>query len=105
MENLSINGYKLIYCDDDALYVAKCKQDVLDYYRTNYGAPFELLKMSDQEFLDDLIIHDLESEIVQQSRSILNDDNGEKTSESYYEYYVVAAKEDKGCQPVLWFNI
>lgn len=105
MKNLSINGYKFISCEDDALYVAKSKQDVLDYYKENYGSPFDLLKISDEEFLDDLVIYDLDSEYMQMKRNIKNDDNGEFTNESYYDYYEKAAREDIGCQPVLWFNI
>ena len=105
MKDLIINGYKLICCDDDALYVAKTKKDVLDFYKENYGEPIDNLLCSDSEFLEELIIYDLDSQVVQKQRIILNDDNGEKTCKSYYEYYIRAAKEDKGCQPVLWFNI
>ena len=105
MSNLNINNYELILSEDDAIYVAKSKEDVLSFYKENYGNPSDDLLCSDQEFLENLIVYDLKSDIVQKIRIIKNDDSGENTAESYYEYYKKAAIEDKGCQPVLWFNV
>lgn len=105
--NKEINGYKLIDCDDDAIYVAKSKQDVLNYWIENYGTPLDLIGLSDEEFLEDLVVMELNSERVTLEREFLMDeDTGDKKKSTYWDFYKEAA-EGCGveCEPILWYNI
>lgn len=101
---LMINGYKLIG-DESELYVAKSKQQVLEYYKSNYGTPSQNIGISDAEYLDQLDIYDLSSSIVHKRKKILNDDTGESDFKSYYQLYEETALEDRGCQAIVYFDM
>lgn len=105
--NKEINEYKLIDCDDDAIYIAKSKQDVLYYWYQNYGSPLDLIHVSDEEFLEDLVVMDLNSERVNIVRDFLMDeDTSETKKSSYWEFYKETAEECKvQCEPILWYNV
>lgn len=105
--NKEINEYKLIDCDDDAIYIAKSKQDVLDYWYENYGSLLEERDLSDEEFLEDLVVMDLNSDRVTIARNFLMDeDTGEEKESSYWDIYKEAAEECRmQCEPILWYYV
>ena len=54
MKEFMVNDFLLIDVNDDAIYIAKSKQDVLDYWKKYYGTPMEIVGETDEEFLDAL---------------------------------------------------
>ena len=107
MENLEINGYKLFDNEDDAVYVAKSKEDVLKFYEDTYGTTQENCDMTHEEFLDAVTELSLSSESIQKEITVAEEtDTGTKTTNvSVYSLYVEEAQKDQGCSPVLWFNL
>lgn len=99
--DFQINGYQLIENCDEAIYAAKTKEDVYQYYIENYGDT----ETSKEQFLNGLFVYDLSSEDVHKIRDFINDDTGEDYISSYYQQYKDAAIKDTGCQPVLFMNI
>ena len=103
-----INDYLLIDCDDDAIYLAKSKQDVLNYWKENYGTPMELVGETDEEFLEGLRVLDLDSEEVNKIRTSIVEEVTEYTEgiRSYFDVYAYEAKfSEVLCKPVLWYDV
>lgn len=57
MKEFMVNDFLLINVDDDAFYIAKSKEDVLDYWKKYYGTPMEIVgerdKQLEQQKLDE----------------------------------------------------
>ena len=82
--NFMVNNFLLINVDDDAIYLAKSKQDVLNYWKEHYGTPMELVGETDEEFLEGLRVLDLDSEEAKDEES---------SSENFPEKPPVMGKE------------
>lgn len=107
-KNRMINDYFLIDCDDDAIYLAKSKQDVLNYWKEYYGTPMELVGETDEEFLEGLTVLDLSSEEVQKSRLNIHEELPDymKIYYSYYDTYSYHAHySETKCKPILWYSV
>lgn len=107
-KNLTINDYLLIDCDDDAIYLAKSKQDVLNYWKEHYGTPMELVGETDEEFLEDLRVLDLDSEEVNKIRTSIVEEVTDYTEgiRSYFDVYAYEAQfSDILCKPILWYDV
>lgn len=103
-EDVIINGYHFYMVDDDAYYVGRTPGDVLEFCRT-YGPIVDIYGVSEEEFLKELIHINLCAADIYKKQTFKNDDSGKRERKSYYDYYREAASKDKGCQPVLWFNV
>lgn len=96
-----VNGYLMIEDEDNEIYVSKSVDDVLDFYKSNYGTPEEnLCGMSDSEFIEALHILDF-TNLKYHIKNI--DFNG--VMKSKCDVYYEQAIKNEGCKPVLWFNI
>lgn len=105
MKEFMVNDFLLIDCYDDAIYIAKSKQDVLDYWKTYYGTPMDIVGETDEEFLDALEILDLTSDEVHEIREGWFDYDYEHL-QSYYDLYLQQAEiSDVNCEPILWYNV
>lgn len=108
MKEFMVNDFLLIDVNDDAIYIAKSKQDVLDYWKKYYGTPMELVGETDEEFLDALEVMDLTSDEVHRSRKVYAEEAYPymKGSFTYYEVYLHETKNpDVKCKPILWYNV
>ncbi|MBF7691573.1 hypothetical protein [Acinetobacter pollinis] len=104
IKNIEINGYKLFLNNDDAIYVAKSKDDVLEYYKElvgdDLGGDFE----SDEAFKDQLIILQVDSDYVAKLTKIHDDENGCTVETTIYDLYKEQAELNVKCEPIVWFN-
>ncbi|WP_336982433.1 hypothetical protein [Acinetobacter modestus] len=104
-EDFIINGYHLYEVEDDAIYVAKSIEDVLNYCKKNYGEIEEIYDCKESEFKQ-LVSHiNLCEKIVHLSRDFLSDDDGTHSHSTYYQFYSEVAKRDDGCEPIIFFNV
>lgn len=106
--NFMVNNFLLINVDDDAIYLAKSKQDVLNYWKDHYGTPMELVGETDEEFLDGLRVLDLDSEEVNKIRVSIVEEVTDYTEEirSYFDVYVYEAQfSGVLCKPILWYDV
>lgn len=106
--NFMVNNFLLINVDDDAIYLAKSKQDVLNYWKEHYGTPMELVGETDEEFLEGLRVLDLDSEEANKIRTSIVEEVTDYTEEirSYYDVYAYEAQfSDILCKPILWYDI
>ena len=86
-----INGYRLFENTDEAVYIAKSKEDVYDYFVKNYGSTEDCQGQNKEQFIDELIEINLDSDSANRTRTWVNDDTGENYKTSYYEEYRKAA--------------
>lgn len=106
MKEFMVNDFLLIDVNDDAIYIAKSKQDVLDYWKKYYGTPMELVGETDEEFLDALEVMDLTSDEVHRSREWWYLDYDDEQPKTYYDLYLQQAEiSDVNCEPILWYNV
>lgn len=105
MENtLEINGYKIFENEDDAVYAAKPKEAVYDYFVKNYGSTEECQDETKDQFIANLIEIELDSEIAKRDRTWISDDTGETFDTSYYQEYKIAAEKDKGTAVIAYLT-
>lgn len=103
MENsLEINGYKIFVNEDEAIYAAKSKEDVYNYFVENYGSTEDCQRQTKEQFIDQLVEIEVDSECAQCIRTRLNDDNGEITESSYYAEYKAAAAKNEGTEVIAY---
>ena len=86
-KDLEINGYKLFENCDEAVYVAKSKDDVYNYFIKNYGSTEGCQSQTKEQFINDLIEIDLSSDYAKEIKTWHNDDTGDITKISYYDEY------------------
>ena len=104
--NFMVNNFLLINVDDDAIYIAKSKEDVLDYWKKYYGTPMEIVGETDEEFLDALEVMDLTSDEVHKIREWWYLDYVDEQPKSYYDVYLQHAEiSGVKCEPILWYNL
>ncbi|MCH7390279.1 hypothetical protein [Acinetobacter dispersus] len=103
MENtLEINGYKIFENDDEAVYAAKSKEDVYNFFVENYGPTEECQDQTKEQFIEQLIEIEIDSDSAQRLRTWHNDDTGEITESSYYQEYKNAAVKDQGTDVIAY---
>lgn len=92
---LEINGYKIFQNGDDAVYAAKSKEDVYNYFVENYGSTEHCQGETKEQFIANLMEIDLDSEIAQSERTWIDDNTGNEFNASYYQEYKIAAEKDQ----------
>ncbi|MBM0876365.1 hypothetical protein [Acinetobacter pittii] len=97
---LEINGYKIFENYDEAVYVAKSKEDVYDYFVDNYGPTEECQNETKEQFIENLIEIDVASEFAQRNREWINEDTGMISTSSYYQEYKHVASKDEGTEVI-----
>ena len=102
MSNLQINGFKIFENHDEAVYAAKSKDDVYEYFVNMYGATEECQNQTKKQFIDELIEIELSSECAQRERTYLSDDTGEESISSYYGEYKKAALKNEGTDVIAY---
>lgn len=102
--HLEINGYKIFQNGDDAVYAAKSKDDVYNYFVENYGSTEDCQDETKEQFIENLMEIDLDSEIAQSDRTWIGDDTGETFDTSYYQEYKNAAEKDKGTAVIAYLT-
>ncbi|MCK0925095.1 hypothetical protein BFR80_013515 [Acinetobacter pittii] len=100
---LEINGYKIFENYDEAVYVAKSKEDVYDYFVDNYGPTEECQNETKEQFIENLIEIDVASEFAQCIRTYISDDTGEVSESSHYEQYKEVASKDEGTEVIAYW--
>lgn len=106
MKEFMVNDFLLIDVNDDAIYIAKSKQDVLDYWNKYYGTPMEIVGETDEEFLDALEVMDLTSDEVHKERVYDIEEFDVFENQSYYGVYLKETQNpDVKCKPILWYNL
>ncbi|MCW3176256.1 hypothetical protein RMB13_07245 [Acinetobacter sp. V102_4] len=102
MNDLEINGYKIFENHDEAVYVAKSKEDVYDYFVENYGSTEECQDETKEQFIENLIEIELDSKCTQHKREWISDDTGERSESSYYDEYKKVASKDEGTEVIAY---
>ena len=102
MSDKSINGCKIFENPDEAVYVAKSKEDVYDYFVNTYGSTEECQDDTEEQFIDGLIEIELSCDYAQRERTWVSDDTGEKSISSYYEEYKKSAQKDVGVDVIAY---
>lgn len=82
-----INGYGIFENYDDAIYVAKSKEDVYNYFVENYGSTEDCQYQTKHEFIENLREIEVNSAECQATRKWFNDANGTESESSYYDEY------------------
>lgn len=88
-----INGYKIFENCDDAIYVAKSKEDVYKYFVENYGSTEDCQGETKDEFVGNLREIELNSKECQCTRLWTSDDDGSESESSYYDEYKKSVKK------------
>lgn len=91
-----INGYRLFENTDEAVYMAKSKEDVYDYFVENYGSTEDCQGQTKEQFINELIEISLDSDSANRVRSWISDDTEEVYQTSYYDEYKSAATKNNG---------
>lgn len=102
-EDFIVNGFHLYEVDDDAIYVAKSKEAVLEFCKS-YGDIDDIFGRTEAEFIECIKEHNLASSYVHDEREIYEEEEGNKLS-SYYQYYLKEANEKEDCVPIIYFNV
>lgn len=102
MNDLEINGYKIFENNDEAVYAAKSKEDVYDFFVENYGPTEECQGETKEQFIENLIEIDVCSEFAQRMRTYVSDDTGEVSESSHYEQYKEVASKDEGTEVIAY---
>lgn len=93
---MKINGYSIFMNDDEAIYCAKSKEDVYDYFVENYGSTEECQNQTKEEFINELIEINPSSECAQKKSTWYNEDEGFEYESSYFKEYEFYANKDSG---------
>ena len=103
-KELKINGYQIFKNEDDAVYIAKSKEDVYEYFVENYGSTEDCQNQTKDKFINELIDIELDSKPCQIFQDWYNDETGETTygGSSYYDEYKKYAELDKGTNVIAY---
>ena len=97
--NLHINGYKIFDIDEDAMYVSKSKEDLLENI-LKYGDIEEVYGISQEQMFDEVREVSLCSDEAQKER-----DWADEYVKCVYDLYKEAATVDQGTQMILCYNL
>lgn len=102
MNDLEINGYKIFINPDEAVYTAKSKEEVYNYFVENYGSTEDCQDQSKEQFIENLNEIELDSDCAQRDRDWVNEDTGVISTSSYYLEYKVVASKDEGTEVIAY---
>ncbi|WP_017816607.1 hypothetical protein [Acinetobacter baumannii] len=100
MNDLEINGYKIFTNPDEAVYAAKSKEDVYNYFVENYGSTEECQDETKEQFINNLNEVELDSDCAQRNREWINEDTGMISTSSCYQEYKHVASKDEGTEVI-----
>lgn len=103
-KELEINGYQIFENQDEAVYLAKSKEDVYNYFVENYGSTEDCQNETKEQFIKNLIEIELDSDFTKRDRDWLNDDTGEITRGSYLDAYRESALKDNGTDVIAYLT-
>lgn len=101
---MKINGYSMFMNEDEAIYCAKSKEDVYNYFVDNYGSTEELQEHTKDEFINALTEIDLNSDYAQKVSTWYDEGNDKEYQSSYYEEYKAIAKRNIGTYVVCFLT-
>ena len=99
---MEINGYKIFENCDEAVYAAKSKEDVYNYFVKMYGSTEDCQDETKEQFIDGLIEIELDSESAKKVRKWHNDDTGEVTASRYIDEYKKVAEKNDGVDVIAY---
>ena len=98
--NLQVNGYKIFDILDDGVYVAKSKEDLLEYVNKEYGDVLEIYGVDPSTLLDEMKEISLCSKEAHEIKDWSDDDIG-----CIYDLYKSEASLDRGTTMILTYNL
>lgn len=99
IEAKEINGYKIFDILDDGIYVAKSKEDLMEYVR-NYGNVEEVYGVTEQELFDEI------EEIPLTSDEVITAKNWDHDFyKCIYDLYKSVAENNSGTEIILSCNL
>ena len=101
---MEINGFKIFENTDEAVYAAKSKEDVYDYFVEMYGSTEDCQSQTKEQFIDELIEIELSSDSANRIRTWHNDDTGEITESTYYDEYKKVAEKNDGVDVIAYLT-
>ena len=101
---MEINGFKIFENTDEAVYEAKSKEDVYDYFVEMYGSTEDCQSQTKEQFIDELVEIEADSDSAQRIRTWHNDDTGEITESTYYDEYKKVAEKNDGVDVVAYLT-
>jgi len=101
---MEINGFKIFENTDEAVYTARSKEDVYDYFVKMYGSTEDCQSQTKEQFIDELIEIELSSDSANRIRTWHNDDTGEITESTYYDEYKKVAEKNDGVDVVAYLT-
>lgn len=96
--NLEVNGYKIFDVLDDGVYIAKSKEDLLEFV-TEYGDTEDIYGLSEQELLEEMREISLCSKEATEIKDWGDDEVG-----CIYDLYKKESSTDQGIQMLLTYN-
>lgn len=96
--NLEVNGYKIFDILDDGVYIAKSKEDLLEFV-TEYGDTEDIYGLSEQELLEEMREISLCSKESTEIKDWGDDEVG-----CIYDLYKKEASTNQGIQMLLTYN-
>lgn len=96
--NLEVNGYNIFDILDDGVYIAKSKEDLLEFVK-QYGDTEDIYGLSEQELLEEMREISLCSKEATEIKDWGDDEVG-----CIYDLYKKEASTDQGIQMLLTYN-
>ena len=96
--NLELNGYKIFDILGDGVYIAKSKEDLLEYVK-KYGDTEDIYGLSEQELLGEMREIALCSKEATEIKDWVDDEVG-----CIYDLYKQEASTDQGIEMLLIYN-
>ena len=98
--NLQVNGYKIFDILDDGVYVAKSKEDLLEYVNQQYGDVLEIYGVDPSTLLDEMKEISLCSKEAHEIK-----DWSDYMIGCIYDLYKSEASLDRGTTMILTYNL
>ncbi len=98
--NLQVKGYKIFDILDDGVYVAKSKEDLLEYVNQQYGDVLEIYGVDPSTLLDEMKEISLCSKEAHEIKDRSDDEIG-----CIYDLYKSEASLDRGTTMILTYNL
>lgn len=99
---MEVNDYKIFENHDEAVYAAKSKEDVYNYFVNMYGSTEECQNKTKEQFIDELSEIDINGKVAQRKRLYVSDDDGYEWESSYYDEYKKVALRNIGADVIAY---
>lgn len=99
---MEINGFKIFENCDEAVYAAKSKEDVYNYFVEMYGSTEDCQNQTKEQFIDELIEIETDSDSAHRNRTWHCDETGETLEKSYFDEYKKIAEKNAGVDVVAY---